>query len=52
MVGGMPDGKKSITLRLLIGASDKTLTGAEIETVANGARKKLAKAFGADVRTV
>ena len=48
----IPEGKKSITLRLVIGASDKTLTGAEIETVANGARKKLAKAFGIDVRTV
>ena len=48
----IPEGKKSITLRLVIGAADKTLTGAEIETVANGARKKLTKAFGADVRTV
>ena len=48
----IPEGKKSITLRLVIGASDKTLTGAEIETVAGSARKKLAKAFGIDVRTV
>ena len=48
----IPEGKKSITLRLVIGASDKTLTGAEIETVANSARKKLAKVLGADVRTV
>ena len=48
----IPEGKKSITLRLVIGSGDKTLTGAEIETVANGARKKLAKAFGIDVRTV
>ena len=48
----IPEGKKSITLRLVIGSGEKTLTGAEIETVANGARKKLAKAFGIDVRTV
>ena len=48
----IPDGKKSITLRLVIGSAEKTLTGPEIETVANGARKKLSKAFGIDVRTV
>ena len=35
-----------------LNAFAKTLTGAEIETVANGARKKLSKAFGIDVRTV
>ena len=48
----IPEGKKSITLRLVIGSDEKTLTGAEIETVANSARKKLAKTIGADVRTV
>ena len=48
----IPEGKKSITLRLVIGSGEKTLTGPEIETVANSARKKLAKTFGADVRTV
>ena len=48
----IPDGKKSITLRLVIGSGEKTLTGAEIENVANSARKKLAKAFGVDIRTV
>ena len=48
----IPEGKKSITLRLVIGSDEKTLTGPEIEAVANSARKKLGKAFGADVRTV
>ena len=48
----IPDGKKSITLRLLIGSDEKTLTGAEIEAVANSALKKLNKNIGADIRTV
>ena len=48
----IPDGKKSITLRLLIGSDEKTLTGAEIEAVANSALKKLNKSIGADIRTV
>jgi phenylalanyl-tRNA synthetase beta chain len=48
----IPEGKKSITLRLVIGSGEKTLTGPEIEAVANSARKKLTKAFGVDVRTV
>ena len=48
----IPEGKKSITLRLVIGSGEKTLTGPEIESVANSARKKLTKAFGVDVRTV
>ena len=48
----IPEGKKSITLRLLIGSDEKTLTGAEIEAVANSALKKLNKNIGADIRTV
>ena len=48
----IPAGKKSITLRLLIGSDEKTLTGAEIEAVANSALKKLNKNIGADIRTV
>ncbi|MBQ2863028.1 MAG: phenylalanine--tRNA ligase subunit beta [Clostridia bacterium] len=46
----IPDGKKSVTLRLLIGSDEKTLTGDEIEAVAKSAIKKLSKALGADVR--
>ena len=48
----VPEGKKSVTIRLVIGSGEKTLTSSEIETVANGAVKKLAKALGADIRTV
>ena len=48
----IPAGKKSITVRLVIGSGEKTLTGAEIESVANSAIKKLTKKLGADVRTV
>ena len=47
----IPDGKKSVTIRLVIGSSEKTLTGAEIEAVAATVLKRLAKACGADVRT-
>lgn len=46
----IPEGKKSITIRLVIGSNEKTLTGTEIETVANSAAKKLAKKLAADVR--
>ncbi|MBQ7761508.1 MAG: phenylalanine--tRNA ligase subunit beta [Clostridia bacterium] len=46
----IPEGKKSITIRLVIGSSDKTLTGQEIEEVANSAIKKLSKKLGADIR--
>ncbi|MBQ8840059.1 MAG: phenylalanine--tRNA ligase subunit beta [Clostridia bacterium] len=46
----IPEGKKSITIRLVIGSSEKTLTGQEIEEVANTAMKKLTKKLGADVR--
>ena len=47
----IPAGKKSITIRLVIGSDEKTLTGAEIEQVANGVLKRLAKGIGADMRT-
>ena len=46
----VPTGKKSITVRLVIGSGEKTLTGAEIESVANSAIKKLSKTLGAEIR--
>ena len=48
----IPQGKKSITVKLIIGSNDKTLTGQEIEAVANSVIKKLTKLLDADVRTV
>ena len=47
----VPDGKKSVTIRLVIGSGEKTLTSAEIETVANSTLKKLAKTVGAEIRS-
>ena len=44
-------GKKSMTIRLVIGSDEKTLTGAEIEQVANGVLKKLSKNIGAEIRS-
>ncbi|MBR2460605.1 MAG: phenylalanine--tRNA ligase subunit beta [Clostridia bacterium] len=46
----IPAGKKSVTVRLTIGSEEKTLTGAEIESVANSVIKKLSKLIGAEVR--
>lgn len=46
----VPDGKKSVTVRLAIGSKEKTLTSAEIEDVANGVINKLVKRFGAELR--
>ena len=46
----VPDGKKSVTVRLAIGSKDKTLTSAEIEEVASGVLNKIAKRFGAELR--
>ena len=46
----IPDGKKSVTIRLVIGSDEKTLTGDEIETVANSTLKKLSKRLSADIR--
>ena len=48
----IPEGKKSVTVRLVIGSSEKTLTGDEIEAVANSVVKRLNKTFDAGVRTV
>jgi len=48
----VPEGKKSVTIRLIIGSGEKTLTGPEIEAVANSTVKKLTKTLGADIRTV
>ena len=47
----VPDGKKSVTVRLTIGSKEKTLTSAEIEEVASGVIKKLVKRFGAELRS-
>ena len=47
----VPAGKKSLTLRLAIGSKDKTLTSAEIEEVASGVLNKIAKRFGAELRS-
>ena len=46
----IPDGKKSVTVRLVIGSAETTLTGAAIEQVAESTLKKLNKRLGADVR--
>jgi len=46
----IPDGKKSVTFRLLIGSLEKTLTSNEIEKCANAVTKKLVKSFGAKQR--
>ena len=48
----IPAGKKSVTIRLVIGSDEKTLTGDEIEQVANGVLKRIAKSTGAEIRTV
>ena len=47
----IPAGKKSVTIRLVIGSDEKTLTGSEIEQVANSVLKRLSKNIGADIRT-
>ena len=47
----IPAGKKSVTIRLVIGSDEKTLTGAEIEQVANSALKRIVKSTGAEIRT-
>ena len=46
----IPAGKKSVTLRLLIGSLKKTLTSQEIDNYAGVAVKRLGKAFGAELR--
>ena len=46
----LPEGKKSVTIRLTIGSTEKTLTSAEIEACAASAVKKLVKNLGAELR--
>ena len=47
----IPEGKKSVTIRLVIGSNEKTLTGDEIEQVANSVLKRISKNMGAEIRT-
>ena len=47
----IPQGKKSVTIRLVIGSAEKTLTGDEIEAAAKSALKKLSKTLGAEIRS-
>ena len=46
----IPAGKKSITLRLVIGADDRTLTSEEIEKAAGVISKRLTKQLGGELR--
>jgi len=46
----IPDGKKSMSFRMVIGSLEKTLTSAEIEGCADTVRKRLQKSFGAELR--
>ncbi|MDR3255636.1 MAG: phenylalanine--tRNA ligase subunit beta [Synergistaceae bacterium] len=46
----IPQGKKSLTLRLVIGSDEKTLTSDEIEKSAGLITKRLAKQLGGDLR--
>jgi phenylalanyl-tRNA synthetase beta chain len=48
----IPAGRKSVTIRLVIGSGEKTLTGDELDAVAASVVKRLSKTCGADVRTV
>ncbi len=47
----IPEGKKSVTVRLLIGSMEKTLTSQEIEKCANTVVTRLSKMLNADMRT-
>ena len=46
----IPDGKKSLTIRLSVSSNEKTLTSEEVEQVANGVMKSITKKFGAERR--
>lgn len=46
----IPAGKKSVTLRLVIGSMEKTLVWEEIESVAQNVIKRIIKKFGAEIR--
>jgi phenylalanyl-tRNA synthetase beta chain len=47
----VPAGKKSVTVRLVIGSLEKTLTSSEIESCAEGVTKILRKKLGAELRS-
>ena len=47
----VPEGKKSVTLRLLIGSLEKTLTSNEIEACVDAIMKKLKKEFEVELRS-
>ena len=47
---GIPEGKKSVTIRLTIGSADRTLKTDEINGCANGVTKKLQKRLNAQMR--
>ncbi len=47
----VPEGMKSVTIRLTIGSNDKTLNANEIETCANSVLKVLAKELAGEIRT-
>ncbi len=47
----IPAGKKSVTVRFVIGSNEKTLTGSEIESMANSIMKRLTKTIGAEIRS-
>ena len=47
---GVPEGKKSLALRLRFQASDRTLTDADVAKVQQGLVTRLAKELGAEVR--
>ncbi len=47
----IPDGMKSVTIRLVIGSNEKTLTSSEIEACANGVVKFLSRELGGEMRT-
>jgi phenylalanyl-tRNA synthetase beta chain len=46
----IPEGKKSVTLRLVIGSLNKTLTSEEIESCANVVIKRLKKTLNGELR--
>ena len=47
----VPEGKKSVTVRLTLGSNEKTLTSNDIESCANTVIKFLVKNLGAEMRT-
>ena len=47
----VPNGKKSVTVRLVIGSLEKTLTSQEIESCAAGVIKLLHKKLNAELRS-